>query len=167
MGLEILSPGPPEVWHVVGEEGEPPYGTANVAGRDVGWQNGPNIGIPIAPTRFYKDESGVVWVDIFAAMLNQSYTGYASGFTDPIFRLPVGHAPNAGVLRFGIYTSFASSAALSVATVIPNEDGSASIFSPQPPDTMEYDGSGDPMDPENPVMTKAVLVSGLSFRAAL
>lgn len=70
-----------------------------------GWEEvvDPGLGIPTSP-RYFKDATGIVWVDFYA----QTTEDWGAGFISPAFTLPVGYRPDATIMRMGIWTSFAN-----------------------------------------------------------
>lgn len=70
-----------------------------------GWEEvtDPGLGIPTAP-RYFKDATGIVWVDFYA----QITEAWMAGFTSPAFVLPVGYRPDATIMRMGIWSSFSN-----------------------------------------------------------
>ena len=70
-----------------------------------GWEPvvDPGLGIPTSP-RYFKDATGIVWVDFYA----QTTEAWDLGFTSPAFTLPVGYRPDATIMRMGVWSSFAN-----------------------------------------------------------
>lgn len=68
-----------------------------------GWEEvvDPGFGIPTTP-RYFKDATGIVWVDFYA----QTNEEWLSGFMSPAFTLPEEYRPDKTVMRMGIWTSF-------------------------------------------------------------
>ena len=71
-----------------------------------GWEpvDDPGIGVPLRP-RYFKDATGIVWVDIYAQMTEDRLPN----FDTPTFNLPVGYRPDVTIMRMGMVTSFANS----------------------------------------------------------
>lgn len=90
MGLEILSPGPPEGW------------TEAEFASDL-WENFLDFGLGVQNPRYYKDSGGVVWVQVAAAFVlpdGDDWWEYA-GFSHPVIVLPVGYRPDQWVGPIG------------------------------------------------------------------
>lgn len=91
-----------------------------------GWEPvvDPGIGIPTTP-RYFKDATGIVWVDFYA----QTNEDWLSGFMSPAFVLPEEYRPDATIMRMGIWTSFANAPESSVLMIFAN----GNIVIPSPP----------------------------------
>jgi hypothetical protein len=125
---------PLEATHLVGGPGEPPFlgGSAN------GSAVAPALNLP--PVGFYKDHEGIVHLEGIAIAGKSG----GSGIT-PIFNLPAGFRPQAGL---NIFSGFAESATFIAGTSVSFE-------------TLALNG-GDVAAPEE----ELVVLSGVSFRAA-
>ena len=125
---------PLEATHLVGAPGEPGFlgGSTNASAV------APALNLP--PVGFYKDHEGIVHLEGVAL----SGKSGGSGIT-PIFNLPAGFRPQAGL---NIFTGFAESATFIAGTNVSFE-------------TLAFNG-GDVAAPEE----ELVVLSGVSFRAA-
>jgi len=71
-----------------------------------GWEVPPNIGMDLPDsTRYFKDASGIVWVDVFA-ISNEDWVLGVPG--TPQFILPEDYRPDKTLMRGAIWTDFAS-----------------------------------------------------------
>jgi hypothetical protein len=124
---------PPEAVRLVGAAGQPQFldGTVNFP---------PEQGVSFHPVGFYKDHEGIVHLEGIAIAGKSG----GSGIT-PIFNLPAGFRPQAGL---NIFSGFAESATFIAGTSVSFE-------------TLALNG-GDVAAPEE----ELVVLSGVSFRAA-
>lgn len=90
-----------------------------------GWEEvvDPGLGMPTTP-RFFKDATGIVWVDFYA----QTNEDWLAGFMSPAFVLPVGYRPDSTIMRLGMWTSFLSAPEASPLMIFAN--GNVVIPSP-------------------------------------
>lgn len=111
-----------------------------------GWDAFPDIGMgtPSGP-RFFKDPSGIVWVDIYVDS-NENYLTGVPG--TPIFTLPEGYRPDATVIRFASWSDLTHQPESCMITIFAN----GNVCAPVPP-------LGPDMIGTNPY-----LLGGFSFR---
>lgn len=82
-----------------------------------GWEEvvDPRFGI-LTTSRFFKDATGIVWVDFYA----QTNEDWLAGVMSPAFVLPVGYRPDSTIMRFGMWTSFLSAPEISPFMIFAN-----------------------------------------------
>ncbi len=91
-----------------------------------GWEPLGPLGINnLETSRFYKDPTGTVWVDIYAKITED----WNYGFNTPQFTLPEGYRPDALTMRNVIWTDMATSPEVSNVMIAANGD----VVFPSPP----------------------------------